>query len=240
MSTLNPVISFIPSEEDMEHILSWTCFPSSNWSEIISCYDRKCLVVAKLEGRPIGFLAYKYETVCIFISIADVHPERQNKGVAKLLVSALCERYRNSRYKALNLYCSPKESQFAWEKIGFNHYPKRARKNRNEVYMYLIFGDACEVMPADEKMGDTANVVQIFDSEVPRDDDPASWYAAVDFDQGSNKLNKPLLFFGNEKWQIRISTGGVERFRGRYVDYDRKSDVYECLYIEELKGPGFR
>ncbi|QRY55933.1 GNAT family N-acetyltransferase [Sphingobacterium siyangense] len=235
MSELPIQIDFNPSIDDLEQILKFTTFPSNNWTEIRKCFDNNAFVIAKTEGKPIGFIAYKFDTVCIYISIAETHPDFYNQGIAKRLVAEICDHYSDSQFKALYLYCAPVGTKYAWEKIGFTNYPKGARNNKSEVYMYRIFGDVCKVKRVGITEENLQNAIMIYDTETPRDGDSAKWYAEVEFFEGTNKLKKPLLFFGNDKWQIKIKRDGFEIVKGRYSDYDKKSSIYECLYIDVLK-----
>lgn len=235
MSELPIHIEFNPSKDDLEQILKFTTFPSNNWTEIRNCFDNKTFVIAKTEGKPIGFIAYKFDSVSIYISIAETHADFYNRGIAKRIVEGICNRYADSQFKALYLYCAPVETKYAWEKIGFTSYPEGARNNKSEVYMYRIFGDVCKVKRVGTTEENLQNVIMIYDTETPRDGDSAKWYAEVEFFEGTNKLKKPLLFFGNDKWQIKINRVGFKSVRTRYKDYDKKSSVYECLYIDILK-----
>ncbi|OCA77110.1 hypothetical protein BBI01_01210 [Chryseobacterium artocarpi] len=223
-------INFKPSQKDLNEIFTWTTFPRNNWSEIEKCYNNNCVVVAYYKEKPIGFIAYKYASVCIYVSIAETLPEFKGKGVCKFIVSKIIERYRESIFKALYLRCAPAESQFAWEKMGFTYYPKRARENRNELYMFLVFGDVCQVQLLNENQSLPANVIEIWDRELPHEDIKAKWYVEFDVWDGTNSLIKPFIFFGNDKWQIKVNG---EYYR--YKDYNRKSSVHECFYIDTIR-----
>ncbi|MEI2272560.1 GNAT family N-acetyltransferase [Sphingobacterium sp. ML3W] len=226
-------INFNATLSDYEEIITWTEFPAHTHSVINNCLKNNTLVVAYHENEIIGYIAFNYDTVSIFISMAETHPKFFRKGVAKFIVEKLVKKHKNSEFKALYLYCSPQETKYIWKKIGFNYLPAGAKED-NKVYMSLEFGEISTVEFWNEANESIKNKIEIWDNECPKDYEKPKWVSKIEKHDSGNYLVRPFFFFGNEKWQIKITVDGSSKFY-RYKDYDRKSNVYECFYIDKLK-----
>lgn len=229
MLTKNYTVSFSPSQDQMNNIYSWTTFPLNNFSSIDQAYRQKTICIALFDNLVIGFFAYKLSSRCINIVIAETKQGYRNTGVAKLILAKLADHLSLEGYAAFHLYCSPKESQYIWKHLGFNYYPaSRYGKRSEKIKMYKVFVDCCSVLDISNK-GHGENIIEIWNEEAGGDDKSATWFARICVDE-NKKLVKPFIFFGDNNWSIKIDN----KF-GRYKDYDRKSDVTECFYIDELK-----
>ncbi|QBO58403.1 GNAT family N-acetyltransferase [Chryseobacterium salivictor] len=234
MQTNKYIINFSPTEQQMAEIYSWTTFPINNWSSIDSSFRNKTLAIAIYENKVIGFIAYKLEGASIYIEIVNTHPNFEKRGIARFLVGKIAELYSHSEYKAFYLFCAPNETQCFWKKLGFDYFPENQLKNRNErIWMFYIFGEVCTIKKyAEIKKGE--HFVEIWNSELNTDSCDPNWYTDIEFHDNTKKLKKPLLFFGDDKWQIRIKAG-IYDMTCRYKDYDRTSEVFECFFIDEIK-----
>ncbi|WP_313375316.1 hypothetical protein [Chishuiella sp.] len=230
----NIKITFSPTQEQVDQIYCWTTFPESNWSSIQMCFQKGNLCVATIKNKPVGFFAYRLESISIFIIIAETKEDQKNKGIAKLIKTELEKKYRDIEYKAFNLYCEPKSSQFIWKKLGFEYYTEKERKSNNDlIYMYSIFGDVIESSTNSYEQLEKDNTIEIWNSYNPKDKPPI-FFSNIDCQSDGITLRKPILFFGDYDWKIRIKYSG-KIYEGRYKDYDRSSKVYECFYIEKVK-----
>jgi len=235
MNTDNYFVSFDPTPDQMDEIYSWTTFPSNNFSYIDQLYRSKNVCIATKENTVVGFITYKLSAKCIEIVIAETKEEFRNTGIAKLLLTALSERLSLKGYLAYHLYCAPEESQYAWKKLGFEYYPEsRYGKADNKIEMFKIFGDCCTLDESSKNINPKDNVIKIWDYNTGEDDDLPRWITKFDVVENSKKLVKPFLFFGEDDWKIKVITQDGSKFC-RYKDYNRKSEVTQCFYIDELK-----
>lgn len=235
MNFTNYVSNFNPSEEQMEEIYSWSTFPSSSFSSIHKCYQQKNICLAMLNNTIIGFCAYRLSPKCIFINIAETQPKFQGKGVMKFILQQLSEHLSIKGYLAFHLYCAPEESQHTWKKLGFDYYPKsKYGKRSSKIEMFKIFGESCIIKPAIETENRKTKSIEIWNCLAGKDDGSPTWVAEFDLIENTNKLKKPFIFFGDKDWNIKINTLENSKFY-RYKDYDRRSEVEECFYIDELK-----
>lgn len=235
MNTSNYFVSFEPTPDQMDEIYSWTTFPSNNFSYIDQSYRKKNICIVTRETEVVGFFTFKLSLKCVEIVIAETKKEFRNQGIAKLLLTALSENLSTKGYLAYHLYCAPKESQYAWKKLGFEYYPEgRYGKADAKIEMFKIFGDCCAVDGNSKNINPKDNVIKIWDHNTGEDDDLPRWIAKFDVVENSKKLVKPFLFFGEDDWKIKVVTQDGSQFC-RYKDYDRKNKVTQCFYIEELK-----
>ena len=164
-------IKFTPNEKEIEDIFSWT---SSDRGEIWDCYKKTGLVIAKINDKVIGYIAYKIEILAIYISLAETKDLYKKQGVAKLLISNLIEEFSKLGYIAVYLFCSPIESQYIWNKLGFSYYPENALKHNSRLYMNKIFGSVCKInLKKDISFND--NFIEIWDCENPQKGKEPKW-----------------------------------------------------------------
>lgn len=235
MPTDNYTISFDPTPSQMDDIYSWSTFPSSNFSTIDQSFRKKNICIAIQENDVVGFFAYKLTSKCIEIVIAETKKEFRNNGIAKLILSSLASHLLAKGYFAYHLYCAPEESQYAWKKLGFEYYPEgRYGKNSNKIEMFKIFGDCCIVGENSEGMNDETNAIKIWNHNAKDENERPTWIAKFDVEENTKNLLKPFIFFGEDDWKIKVITKGESKFC-RYKDYNRKSEVSQCFYIDELK-----
>lgn len=228
-------VSFDPTSDQMDEIYSWTTFPFNNFSVIDQSYRKKDICIAMTENTVIGFFAYKLSPKCIEIVIAETKTEFRNKGVTRLLLKELAQYLLPHGYVAYHLYCSPKESQFAWKKLGFDYYPEgKYGKASDKIEMFKIINDCHKVLEFDHKPTDENNIIKIWDHNAGENDGLPKWFVKFELIENTNKLVKPFIFFGEEDWKIQIVSQNDSRFC-RYKDYDRKSKIRECFYIDEIK-----
>ncbi|MCU7618481.1 GNAT family N-acetyltransferase [Chryseobacterium sp. PBS4-4] len=235
MNTDNYFVSFDPTPDHMDEIYSWTTFPPNNFPSIDQSYRKKNICIVTKENKVVGFFAYKLTSRCVEIVIAETKKEFRSTGIAKLLLNTLSKHLNPKGYLAYHLYCAPEESQYAWKKLGFEYYPEsQYGKADKKIEMFKIFGDCCTVVENSKNINPTDNVIKIWDYNIGEDDDLPRWIVKFDMVENSKKLVKPFLFFGEDDWKIKVITQDGSQFC-RYKDYDRKSEVTRCFYIDELK-----
>ena len=229
MTSQNNIIIFSPSEVQMNDIYSWTTFPNHTFSTIDQAFRQNTICIVVSENTVIGFFVYRLSPRCINIVIAETRLEHRNKGVAKLILAKLAEHLIPQGYAAFHLYCAPESAQDIWKTLGFNYYPQsRYGKRSEKIKMYKVFVDCCTIMDVSE-MSDEIDIAKIWSHDVGVDDQMPTWFARLDINE-DKKLVKPLIFFGDDNWGFKID----QKF-GRYKYYDRKSEVRECFYIDEIK-----
>ena len=231
-------VSFTSTEQDVYEIRSWIDYPDSNISTVYDCYKNNSLIIATLNNKVIAYYALIVNEVSMFISLAEVKKEFRNKGVGKIILNEIERKFYNTQYKALYLYCSPQESQFYWKKIGFDYFPENLRKNRNEkTYMYKIINPILESIDHNQICKtDEHEYLEVWnDKSSFVEDIAANWIWKLDFvDINSRILKFPFLFFGDDHWKVRWSKGDKIIKECDYKYFDRKNEIYECMFIDKM------
>ncbi|WP_027375704.1 GNAT family N-acetyltransferase [Kaistella palustris] len=219
-------IDFKPTFDDLNQIKSWGSNLDSNFSTILQSLNSSDLIVAKYKNEIVSYFACSKKEVTIFISLAETKKEFQKKGIAGTILKTLITHFKSSHFKAFYLYCSPQESQYFWTKVGFKYFPKDS--DHRKIFMYKIFGE----VKSPEVCNDVQfkDYIEIWDKEWPDKNETPKWICELEFKKGSNELLKPILFFGNCKWQIKVVKNNTLKIL-RYKELDRNSEIYECFYI---------
>ncbi|WP_394674417.1 GNAT family N-acetyltransferase [uncultured Chryseobacterium sp.] len=222
-------ISFLPTEDQINEIYSWSTFPSHTFSTIDNAFKQYTICIVSSEKTTIGFLVYRLSPRCINIALAETKYEHRNKGVAKLILEKLTQQLLPQGYVAYHLYCSPENSQYIWKSLGFHYYPQsRFGKRSEKIKMYKIFVDCCTVKDISERAKEL-DIIEIWNCDAVIDDQKPTWFAEISINE-NKKLVKPLIFFGDDNWSIKID----QKFE-RYKNYNRESEVTECFYINDVK-----
>lgn len=222
-------IDFFPSLEDVNEIKNWCEYWSSNYSTISQSFTDNDLIVAKYKNKIVSYFACRKNKVTIFISLAETKLEFRKKGIAEKILERIIEHYKNTEFKALYLYCSPKESQNYWKKVGFKYCPENY--DENKVYMFKIFGDVMEIKDNSEKKPE--NYIEFWNSDSTSQTEKAKWFSKLEFNPETNELTKPILFFGNYHWQINIVCNTLNK-KLRFKDFDKTNEIFDCIYITKI------
>lgn len=223
-------IELASSIDDINEIQSWSEYWDSSCSTILQAFKNKELIVAKYDNKIVSYYAYRKKSITIFISLVETKTNFRKKGIAKKILEKLLENYKNTNFKAFYLYCSPKESQFYWKKVGFEYFPEN--KLESKIYMHKIFGEVMPLINDNEKR--PKNYIEFWNKDLPRKDENPKWFSELIFKENTNELIKPILFFGKDKWYINIVKDNLSN-KLRFKDYDRKYKYHECIYITEIK-----
>ena len=144
-------------------------------------------------------------------------------------MNEITEYFQNSELKAFFLYCSPKESQYYWKKLGFEYCPNGY--DENEIYMYKIFGEIKYPQCYSEQK--LINYMEIWDDDSPSENEKPKWICKLEFKKGTNELLQPIMFFGNYEWQINIVLNNNSR-KMRYKELNRNNETFEYFYIRKI------
>ena len=223
-------IEFSSSINDIDEIQSWCENWDSSYSTILQSFNNKELIVAKFDNKVVSFYAYRKETIAVFISLVQTKQDFRKKGIANKILQKLLTHFQNTNFKAFYLYCSPEESQNYWRKVGFEYFPEN--KEETLIYMYKTFGDVMQIKNNCEKR--PINYIEFWNKEEIKKDENPKWFCELIFEENTNNLIKPILFFGKKNWYINIVKNNISN-KLRFKDYERKNKFYECIYITEIK-----
>lgn len=231
----NIKITSEPTEKNLYEIRSWIDYPESNISTIYDCYKNNTLIVATINDIAIAYYALYMNDVSVFISLAEVRTNLRGNGIGKLVLKEIENDLQHTKYKALYLYCSPKESQFYWKKQGFDYYPENSKKNRSDkVKMFKLINPVLQINP--EISREMEEYLEVWNdrSNYVENKEP-NWKWKIEYSNIESRILKtPFVFFGDRHWKIRWSKGCTVLKECDYKYFDRSNEVIECMYIEKM------
>lgn len=237
-------ISFSPNDKHLLEIAEWEIDESNwlmkntgSWSRITNSYKRKELAIATYKNKTIGFYAFSVYRFMISIDVAQVDLNFRNKGVARLLLDVIIQKYKNNIY-ALDLYCQPKSSQEVWKKLGFEYYPKALFGDISEgkINMYRIIKSHLKPSKSNSSPKTEREVIEIWNDEPYRCRNLEPNYVwDLKFIENTRVLEKPIIYFGYYEWRIRWRKGDKVFKDDKYKYFDKKyRDFGNFILIEEL------
>lgn len=237
-------ISFSPKNKHLYEIAEWKIDErellmknSGNWSCIINSHNKKELVIATYKNKTIGFYAFSVYDFSISIDVAQVDLNFRKKGIARLLLDAIIQKYENKIY-ALDLFCEPKSSQKIWKKLGFKHFPKASKNDRenDRVDMYRIIKPYLKPSKANSNLKREKEIVEIWNDEPWRCENLEPNYVwNLKFIKNTRILENPIIYFGHYDWRVRWRKGDKIFKDCKYKYFDEKyRDFGEFILIEEF------
>ncbi len=110
-----------------------------NIDTIEKAFYNKEFLSFEINNESIGFVVYSnFENFCIQIDIVEIHPQYRNKGIGNIFYNEIENYFKKKKFKVIELYCSPKESEIFWLKMNFIKYPKSKYKHELTYYKPII------------------------------------------------------------------------------------------------------
>lgn len=217
----NLKIIFNPTNKNVDDIEKW----GLEKSYLHSSFRDKSLVVAEYDNEMIGFYCLRAvkNDIAIKIETAEVKNEYRNKGIGKKMFEEIFIKYKNKKYYSFTLYCSPKESQFYWMKLGFKYFPENIKSDK--VEMFRAIKDINETITESELYPNTIEII---------DDYGTSYKWKFDLKENTNELISPIVLFGNYKWRMILTKENKILYSEQYRYFDRKNDVDSCIFIASI------
>lgn len=88
----------------------------------VSACEAAVFLVAEIDEKPQGFIRAVYDGSRALIHLLSVHPNRQNQGIGRTLVEALCAELRRRGAPTVSVIVNDSSANF-WKKQGFDPLP---------------------------------------------------------------------------------------------------------------------
>ena len=238
----NIKITFNPKQENLKEIEDWMVeekkipiTENGNWESIIYAFENKKLVIATQKGKTVGFYTLSFYKYAISIGVAEVNPNYRNKGIGKLLLDKIIEKYSAKDIYALHLFCAPESSQKIWKKLKFKYYPNNSSNTRSQkIEMYRIIKTNLNCSNKIENEID--EVIEIWNDEPYKTEKvQPTWIWKIKYLKNSSVLKNPIVHFGHHKWRIRWRKGETIYKDCKYSYFDNKNEEFSCIVIKETK-----
>lgn len=217
----NLKIIFDPIEKNITEIEKW----GGEKSYLYKSFKEKTLIVAEVDNKTIGFycLSKLKNGITITIETAEIKHEYRNKHIASLMFERILKKYKNKKSLCFTLHCSPKESRFFWEKLGFEYFPENT--NSHQIKMYKEIKNLNTQV---ECLGDYPNTIEVLD------DFSKSYKWKFDLEEESSLLKLPIVFFGYYKWKIILRMNGKVLFSDEFRRFDKSNEINNCIFIKSI------
>lgn len=175
-----------------------------NWKIIEESFEKGNLNIITDNDFACGFVVYKIYGLTAKIDILEIDPSNRKNGLAKKLVGETLEFLKSKRVLAVELFCSPENSEPFWKKIGFENFPQLPRQSKINLYKTLI-----ETLPSSEEVK-AKNEIKLWDCEPYLAEKRApKWIWDLGcLGEGIGTLTKPIIFPAAQDWQIELSISG--------------------------------
>lgn len=233
-------IDINPKKKDIKEILIWLEEEKNNSGS--SFYSNKNIIEKAFEDgnsialkkgkKDIGLIIWSgIDEIRADIDIFVIHPDYRAQGLGRFYYNETLKFFKIKGFKAVKLFCSPEESKYFWEKMGFIRLPECGR-TENELTYYTILVDTASI----ENLNRT-NKIELWDVEpYEANEQNPKWIWYVKMKDGV--LSYPIIQPCNCNWNLRWSKNGKVIREGKvkyFTNKDFELYFYPFLYIDELQ-----
>lgn len=227
-----------PTKTDFEKVKKWLIDEYKtlnegfycNWSIIEKAFGNGNFVTIDLGGMPVGFIVWKKGEIYAEIDILEIKPDQRGKGIGNYFINEFSEFLRFQEIVAIKLFCSPRESERFWKKLGFTKFPERGYSESDLTYYKPLI----EVLSNSNV--DTEHKIELWNVDPYQIKDKLpKWTWCVELSEG--KLRKPILQPCNCNWNLRWTKKGtiIKENKIKYFNSDEnRIEFSPFLYIDKL------
>jgi hypothetical protein len=206
-----------------------------NWEIILAAHKQGCMAVL-LEGDiAIGFAIWRELTFHIRLDIFCIEMRRRKKGYGKLFFTSLVQEFKSQQKFAIELQCSPADSEPYWRFHGFTDlHSQNIVTPRQNLWLYRPVVDVapqCEQQPKGDYLSlwdtspDFANAAKL----APRKS------FAIEYEKDRSELKNPIVVFCQPDWQVNLISDGeiIQSSKAKYFEEGSYAD--RMLVITAIK-----
>ncbi len=228
-----------PTRFDLEKIKEWLIEEEQesnegfycNWNIIEKAFNNDELITLNLKEKTVGFLVWSKGEIYAEIDIMEIKPDYRKQGIGKLFFEQISEFFKQKGFLVIKLFCSPRESEKFWKKMGFIKFPDRGYSESDLTY----FKPLIKVQTIVENQ-ETDDTVELWDVEpYQKNNNQPKWTWNINLDNG--KLKLPIIQPCNCHWNLRWSKKGemIREDKVKYFDTTENRVEYSpFLYITNL------
>ncbi len=201
-----------------------------NLNIIESAFEMNRLFILNYDNKPIGFLVWGSNNICVNFHIFEIKPVYRKKGFGKLFFSLIEDYFIKMDYKVIELFCEPEESEPFWQKMGFIKSPELGYHEHDLTYFKPLINTQDQCDPQIE-----SNIIEVWDVEPYKANIlPPRWVWSFDT---NSSLQLPILQRVDRNWKIRRSIKGKVIQEGKikyFVNGDNCILLSSYLFINTL------
>ena len=235
-------VSFNPTKKQLIEIEVWLLKERFRTGEGFYCnrgimknsFSKNEMATISKTSKTVGFAIWNnIADFSVTIDIAEIKPRYRKKGLGEELISRLIDYLISLNIYVAYLECMPESSESFWRHLGFIDFPTHhnlSYKRNKQLFKILV----PHLKPTDQS--DLIDLIEVWDSEPMKTEDlPPTWAWPVTFEQGTKKLQIPIIHPCYHDWRIRWKRDGVVVVDEK-VKYFRKQRIQfgEFLILKEL------
>ena len=224
-----------PNSDQLEQVKTWLIEEDKkfnegffcNWKIIENSYKQNRFFTFSHNGQTIGFISWtEYSNSYVGIDIMEIHPELRKKGFGELFYKKTEEYFKFKKFKAIKLFCSPKESERFWQKMEFIKFPNRGY-SESELTYYKPLIDINQIL-----IGETNNKLELWNLEPYEiNEQKPKWTWEI------KENHKPILQPCNGNWNLRLTLNGkvIKEDKVKYFSRNKEIEIGPFLFIETIE-----
>lgn len=228
-----------PTQLDLTYIEKWliteeNTFHESfyrNWTVIEKAFLENRLITLLINNDPKGFIVWRNNEIYAEIDIFVIESNYRKTGKGKKFFEEFTDYVTNIGLYAIKLFCSPRESEKFWRKMGFIKFPNRGYSESDLTFFKPLIETE---QPAETP--NTLNKLELWNVEPYQiKDKPPKWI--WNLEDNTTHLSKPIIHPCNCNWNLRWTKNG-EIIRDDKIKYfetnSNQIDFSPFLYITKL------
>lgn len=247
---MNTKISYNPTQKEIEEIITWLLEEKKTkkegffdkWKDgnIPGYYKDNKLAVISLDETVVGFIAWSEFQIMATINFAEVKPDCRNKGIGKILLGSLIEKFLQKGIYAITLSAEPVTSVSAetvWKRMGFMEFPDNGPFWKKGKDLYKIISPI--YTPDNTSDMKDGEFIELWNEEpyLTKEMQPLCRWKLM-FKENKRELVQPIIYPCHYDWRIRWIKKGETIYDEKVKRLGKgEAIVGDFLYLSKIDAP---
>lgn len=228
-----------PNRIDLDSIEEWLIVEENNfkksfyrnWNVIEKAFNENKLFTLSINNVPKGFIVWRNNEIYADIDIFVIESNSRRKGIGRILFEKFIDHLKSIDLYAIKLFCSPRESEKFWRKMGFLQFPNRGYSESD-----LTFYKPLIEIESPTETPNNLNKLELWNVEPYRKNyEMPKW--TWNLNSNTESLSRPIFQPCNCNWNLRWTKNGkiIRDDKIKYFEtIDNQIDFSPFLYITRL------
>lgn len=200
-----------PTETHLHQIETWLIDERNqynegfycNWNNIVSHFNEQQLYCLVEDEQAIGFVGWRIFEKTVYLEIVEIMRPKRGLGMGRMMVEKSLEVFKKKGALIADIECSPAESEPVWRKLGFIAYQKSEYITNPTKFKPLI---PYQELLTNGEINSNELKLELWNGEPWETRKlPSNWSWIVDYKNGSQELELPIIYPANHNWRIRLT-----------------------------------